>query len=117
MPHEFLLDYLYPLELRVKKMFGNHSIYIGPKIYLATRKSTKNPLDDGIWIGTKFEHHESLKAQFPSITNLNIYNVKKWLLLPVTAPDFEEVAIEICELIKADDPRIGVLPKPKKKKG
>ena len=116
MPHEFLLDYLYPLELRVKKMFGNHSIYIGPKIYLATRASEKNPLDDGIWIGTSFEHHESLKTQFPSITNLKLYKVKKWLLLPVDAPDFEEVAIEICELIKADDSRIGVLPKPKKKK-
>ena len=36
--------------------------------------------------------------------------------LPANAEDFEEVAIEICELIKAGDPRIGVLPKPKKKK-
>lgn len=115
MPHEFILDYLFPLEPQVKRMFGNHSIYIGPKIYLATRKREKNPLDDGIWIGTSFEHHKSLKTQFPSIINLRIYKIKKWLLLPVTAANFEEVAIEICELIKAGDPRIGVLPKPKKK--
>ena len=115
MPHEFILDYLFPLEPQVKRMFGNHSIYIGPKIYLATRKSEKSPLDDGIWIGTSVEHHASLKAQFPSIINLRIYKIKKWLLLPVTVADFEEVAIKICELIKAGDPRIGVLPKPKKK--
>lgn len=116
MPHEFILDYLYPLEPRIKKMFGNSSLYIGEKIYLATRDSDKNTLDNGIWLGTKIEHHESLMKQFPSLTNLRFYKIKKWLLLPVDAPDFEEVAIEICELIKADDPRVGVIPKAKKKK-
>ncbi len=116
MPHEFILDYLYPLVPRIKKMFGNHSIYIGAKIYLATRESEKNPLDDGIWIGTKIDYHDSLKAQFPSLTNLKLYKIKKWLLLPVDADDFEETAIGICELIKSGDPRIGVVPKPRKKK-
>lgn len=116
MAHEFIVDYLYPLDLRIKKMFGNDSIYIGEKIYLATRHSEKNELDNGIWIGTDIPHHESLKTQFPSIINLRFFKIKKWLLLPSDAADFEEVAIELCELIKADDPRIGVLPKPKKKK-
>ena len=116
MAHDFILDYLYPLVPRIKNMFGNHSIYIGEYIYLATRNSEKNTLDNGIWIGTKLEHHESLKAEFPSITHLRFYKIKKWLLLPVDAADFEEVAIALCELIKAGDPRIGVLPKPKKKK-
>lgn len=116
MPHDFILDYLYPFEPRIKKMFGNHSLYIDEKIYLATRDSEKNPMDNGIWIGTKIEHHESLQQQFPSLTNLRFYKIKKWLLLPVDASDFEEVAISICELIKSSDPRIGVTPKPKRKK-
>ena len=116
MAHKFIIDYLYPLDTRIKNMFGNHSIYIGAKIYLATRHSEKKPLDNGIWIGTKMEHHESLKKQFLSLTHIRTYKIKKWLLLPVEAEDFEEVAIEICELIKSGDPRIGVLPKPKNKK-
>lgn len=116
MPHKFILDYLYPLETRIKNMFGNYSIYLGPKIYLATRQNEKNPLDNGIWIGTKVEYHESLKQEFPSLTSIRSYKIKKWLLLPVDAEDFEEVAISICDLIKSDDPRIGVLPKPKNKK-
>ncbi|MEL6926842.1 MAG: hypothetical protein AAFO94_22570 [Bacteroidota bacterium] len=116
MPYDFILDYLYPLPVRTKKMFGNTSIYIGDKIYLATRKSDKNPLDNGIWIGTALEHHDSLKAQFPSIGHLRIYKIKKWLLLPADAEDFEEVAISLCDLIKQEDPRLGVVPAPRKKK-
>ena len=116
MPHEFILDYLYPLVPRIKKMFGTHSIYIGAKIYLATRESAKKPLDNGIWIATNIEHQDNLKAQFPSLINISVYNIKSWLVLPIEAADFEEVAIEICDLIKADNPRVGVLPKPKKKK-
>ena len=108
MPYDFALDYLYPLQTSVKKMFGNYAIYCQGKIYLATRLNEKNVNDNGIWIGTSFEHQKSLKEQFPSLCSLNTYNIKKWLLLPVTAEDFEETAIQICELIKSGDERIGV---------
>lgn len=109
MPHEFILDYLYPLEVFTKKMFGNHAIYVENKIVLATRANETKSLDNGIWIGTSEVHHESLKSEFPSLTNLKLYNIKKWLLLPVDAEDFEETAIKICDLIKKNDIRIGVL--------
>lgn len=115
MPFEFILDHLYPLEPFIRKMFGTHSLYIEEKIYLAARQRDKNPEDNGLWIGTEFQHHESLKSQFPSITYLQTIPLKKWLLLPESAEDFEETAIQICELIKSGDPRIGVLPKGKKK--
>ena len=110
MPHNFILDNLYPLEANVIKMFGNYAVYVGEKIYLAIRNHQRNPIDNGIWIGTDLDYHDSLKAQFPSLTNLQLYKIKKWLLLPVEAEDFEQAAIEICELIKQGDPRIGVLP-------
>lgn len=116
MPFEFILDHLYPLEAFIRKMFGTHSIYIEDKIYLAARQAEKNPEDNGLWIGTEMQHHESLMKQFPSISYLNSIPMKKWLLLPESADDFEESAIQICELIKAGDPRVGVLPKKKKKK-
>ena len=53
-------------------------------------------------------YHDSLKKQFPSLTHIKLYKIKKWLMLSVDADDFEEVAIEICELIKKGDERIGV---------
>ncbi len=107
MPHDFILDYLYPLPVRIKKMFGNHAVYVGEKIVLATRDNTNKPIDNGVWIATKTEYHESLKSQFPSIINLRLYNIRKWLLLPSDCEDFEQVVIGICELIQANDPRIG----------
>lgn len=114
-PHEFILDYLYPLPIRTKKMFGNVSIYCGDKILLATRHRTDNPLDNGIWIGTKVEHHEALKAIIPELRNLQIYKIKTWLLLAEDEENFEERALQIVDLIKADSPLIGNIPKPRKK--
>ncbi len=108
MPYDFILDYLYPLPVRTKKMFGNYAIYVEDKIVLANRNNRSKPIDNGIWIATSENHHDSLKSQFKSIKNLTLYNIKKWLLLPEEAEDFEEVAIEICELIKSKDARIGV---------
>jgi hypothetical protein len=37
--------------------------------------------------------------------------VTGWQVLPVDAPDFEESALRACELIAAEDPRIGKIPK------
>jgi len=87
----------------------SYAIYVEDKIVLATRDNDKKPIDNGIWIGTSEIHHESLKTEFPCLTNLQLYNIKKWLLLPVDAEDFEETAIKICELIKKNDLRIGVI--------
>jgi len=108
MQYKFILEYLQPLQPDTKVLFGNQAIYIGDKIHLTIRESTTDPKDNGVWIGTSLEHHESLKSQFPSLTHLQAINVKKWLLLPACADNFESVAIEICDLIKKNDPRIGV---------
>lgn len=116
MPFEFILDLLYPLEPTIKKMFGVSAIYIEEKMYFALRQKEEDTLDNGIWVATDLEHHESIKAQFPSLTHLNNVPIKKWLLLHEDHDDFETVATELCELIKKGDSRVGTLPKPKKKK-
>jgi len=116
MPYEFIFDLLYPLEPTIKKMFGVSALYIDEKIYFALRKKEDNTADNGIWIGTEIEHHESLKKDFPVLTHLHNIPIKKWLLLHEDEDNFEEVTTQICELIKKGDPRIGVLPKPKKKR-
>ncbi len=115
-PHEFVLDMLYPLPFRTKKMFGNIAIYVGGKIVLATRQKEENPIDNGIWIGTKREHHSVLKELFPSLRNLETYKIKTWLLLPEEAEDFEETTLKITELIKENNNLIGNIPPPRKSK-
>jgi hypothetical protein len=110
-PFDFILDYLYPYEPAIKKIFGQHVLYSEDKIILALRKNNKNSIDNGLWIATDFEHHISLENQFKSLRKLTLYNIKKWLLLPDDAEDFEKTAIQICELVKKGDIRIGVISK------
>lgn len=115
-----MLDYLYPLEVNVKSMFGCHAVYVGRKIMLITRKKPVHEDSNGIWIATSHEYHESLKKEFPSLESVHVLNDGKgetgWRLLHESADDFEASAIRLCELIKAGDERIGRMPKPKKKK-
>ncbi|WP_188375337.1 hypothetical protein [Winogradskyella haliclonae] len=115
-PHDFILDLLYPLPIRTKKMFGNVAMYCGDKIVLATRQKEENPVDNGIWIGTKIEHHNALKKLIPELRHLETYKIKKWLLLHEDEPNFETRAQQIAELIKENSDLIGNIPKPRKKK-
>ncbi|MBW1296709.1 hypothetical protein [Aquimarina litoralis] len=115
-PHEFILDLLCPLPIRTKKMFGNLAIYYGDKIVLATRQKEENKIDNGIWIGTKIEHHDALKNLVPELRHLETYKIKKWLLLHEDESNFEERAQQIVQLIKEHSELIGIIPKPRKKK-
>lgn len=108
MSFEFILDHLYPLPVRTKKMFGTEAIYVHEHMVLAVRDRSDKIEDNGIWIGTKKEHHPSLLQAFSSLRYLTHIPLKKWLLLPSDADDFEEVALEICRLIRRGDERIGI---------
>jgi hypothetical protein len=117
MPFQFVLEELDKLNPTVKPMFGCHAIYIGPKIVIIVRKKEDGDVDNGVWIATTEEHHASLKSIFPSLRNITIFGEKKssWQILPEDSPDFEESAFRACELILKGDPKIGKIPKPKKK--
>jgi hypothetical protein len=41
--------------------------------------------------------------------------VTGWQVLPADAADFEEAALLACELIHSRDPRIGKVPKPRRR--
>ena len=115
-PHEFILEFLYPLSIRTKKMFGNVAIYYGDKIVLATRQKEDNPIDNGIWVSTKMEYHPELKKLIPELRPLETYKIKNWLLLHEDIPNFEERAQQLAQLIKTHSEFIGTIPKPKKRK-
>lgn len=115
-PFEFVLDYLAPLEVTIKPMFGLYAIYVNEKIVLVLRERKDHADTNGVWVATNKEHHESLKNDLPSLRPFSIYSkaVKEteWQLLPADADDFEGSVIKVCELIKHGDQRIGSIPAP-----
>jgi hypothetical protein len=117
-PFEFVLDALSPLEPRTNPMFGCLAIYVGPKIVMILRDKGGADPDNGVWLATTAEHHESLRAEFPYMRSIAVFGnaVTGWQVLPAEAPDFEESALRACELVIARDPRIGKVPKSKKRK-
>ena len=93
-------------------MFGCLAVYVGEKIVLILREKPGQSLDNGVWLATTREHHESLRGEFPSMRSIQVLGKKVtgWQVLPADAPDFEEAAMRACELIIARDPRIGKVP-------
>ena len=115
-PHAFVLDALAPLAFRTRPMFGCIAVYVGEKIVFALRDKPGAPADNGVWLATTIEHHDSLRNEFPNMRSIQVLgkDVTGWQLLPADAPDFEESALHACELIAQHDPRIGKVPRPKR---
>jgi hypothetical protein len=118
MPFAFVLDYLYTREPIVRPMFGSFAVYIQDKLVLVLRKRTTHPRDNGVWLATSHEHHESLHSIFPYLRPVFLLGNKPsaWRNIPDDAPDFEEAVIMACELIGQNDPRIGVFPRKRSRK-
>ena len=112
-PHEFVLEALAEVSPRTNPMFGCLAVYVGEKIVLILRDRPKYPRDNGVWIATTMEHHESLRREFPNMRSVGLLGKKitGWQVLPADATDFEESALRACELIVAKDSRIGKVPK------
>jgi hypothetical protein len=68
----------------------------------------------GVLVCTYHEHQESLRAEFPALQQHPV--LKKWLYLPEALDSFEREARRLVQLVRARDPRIGILPSPRKKK-
>jgi hypothetical protein len=112
-PHEFVLDALSPLSPLTRPMFGCLAVYVEEKIMLILRDNPRSPGDNGVWIATTKEHHESLRGELPLMRSIRVLSkaTTGWQVLPADAPDFEDAARRACELILAGDERIGKIPK------
>ena len=117
-PHEFVLEALADLSPRTNPMFGCLAVYVADKIALILRDRSSNTADNGVWLATTEEHHESLRHEFPNMRSIRLVGKKitGWQVLPADAPDFEESALRACELILNSDCRIGKVPKAKRRK-
>jgi hypothetical protein len=111
-PHEFVLDAIAPLSPTTRPMFGCLAIYVKDKIVLILRDKRDQTADNGVWLATTEEHHQSLRQEFPNMRSIKVLRKKVtgWQVLPADAKDFEEAAQRACELVLAGDPRIGKVP-------
>src|SRR5260221_7420673 len=112
-PHAFVLEALAEAEPRTNPMFGCLAVYVGEKIVLILRDRPKYPKDNGVWVATTLEHHESLRREFPNMRLIGLFGKKTtgWQVLAADAADFEAAALRAGELVVAKDPRIGKGPK------
>jgi hypothetical protein len=113
LPHEFVLDEIASLSPVTRPMFGCLAVYVEDKIVLILRDKRESRADNGIWLATTPEHHESLRREFPRMRSIRVFGKKptQWQVLAADDPDFEEAARRACKLVLARDPRIGRIPK------
>jgi hypothetical protein len=111
-PHEFVLEALSSLSPWTRSMFGCLAVYVREKIVLILRDKPSQLADNGVWLATTIEHHESLRREFPLMRSIRVLgkSVTAWQILPADAENFEEAALRACELVVAGDTRIGKVP-------
>jgi hypothetical protein len=115
-PHAFVLDAIATLSPVTRPMFGCLAVYVDHegqnRIVLILRDRPTNTSDNGVWLATTKEHHDSLRREFPNMRSIKVFGEKVtgWQVLPTDSEDFEEAALRACELILAKDPRIGKVP-------
>jgi len=111
-PHQFVLDVIAALSPTTRSMFGCLAVCVADKIVLILRDKRDETADNGVWLATTKDHHDSLRRDFPNMRSIQVLGkgVTGWQVLPVDAPDFEEAALRACELILTADPRIGKVP-------
>jgi hypothetical protein len=99
-------------------MFGCLAVYVKEKIVFILRDKRIDTPDDGVWLATTPEHHESLRQEFPNMRSILLFGkeVTDWQVLRSDAPDFEESVLRACALVLAGDVRIGKIPKSRRTK-
>jgi hypothetical protein len=117
-PFDFVLNELERLSPYTKPMFGCTSVYVGEKIVFILRKKGTPAEDDGVWLATTAEHHQSLQKDFPSMRSIVVFGPGPtgWQVLPEDSEDFEESVLKACQMVLDGDSRIGKIPKSRWKK-
>ncbi|HEY2513576.1 MAG TPA: hypothetical protein VGI39_22060, partial [Polyangiaceae bacterium] len=94
-PFAWVLDELAPLDPWTRPMFGCLAVYTGDRIVLILRDKASPVADDGVWVATTREHHESLRRDLPSLRSITVLALPAtgretgWQILPAEADGFE----------------------------
>lgn len=96
----------------LKAWFGGRTLMLNGRHQLFL--TTQGEPWQGVLVCTFHEHQASLRAEIPALVPHPI--LKKWLYLPESHEEFERMAKRLVKMVRAKDPRLGVLPSPRKKK-
>jgi len=94
----------------LRSMFGAKAVYLHGKIMLCFMARDEDPWR-GVLICTDRERHCALLADFPEAKPHPV--LPKWLYLPDSFDAFDRQAERLVRLVARQDPRIGVIPKPR----
>ncbi len=94
----------------LRSMFGTRAAYVGGNLVLCF--SAKTEPWRGVLVCTERAHHASLTRDLPELTPHPI--LPKWLYLPESVAGFERTAAQLVQLAARRDPRIGIIPKPRR---
>lgn len=94
----------------LRAMFGTRTAYVGGKLMLCF--AAKSEPWRGVLVCMEREHHASLLQAFPDLSPHPI--LPKWLYLPEAAAGFERTASALVQRVRRGDPRIGVIPQPRR---
>ena len=75
-PHEFVLDAIASLSPETRSMFGCLAVYVQDKIVLILRDKRDGTADNGVWLATTEEHHQSLRREFPNMRSIQVLGKK-----------------------------------------
>jgi hypothetical protein len=86
-PHAFVLEAISRISPYTRPMFGCLAVYVKDKIVLILRDKPTNTADNGVWLATTQEHHQSLRREFPNMRSIQVLGkpVTGWQVLPVDA--------------------------------
>ncbi len=103
-----------PLEADVtfvlRSMFGAKAVYLDGKLMLCFCHG-EEPWH-GVLVCTDRTQHATLRADLPELAPHPV--LPKWLYLSGNGADFDRRAVRVVELARRRDPRLGVMPQPRR---
>jgi hypothetical protein len=95
-----------------KRMFGSDAAYVDGLLCLIAADRDK-PWN-GLLVCTSQDRHAALIEELPALRPHPVLG--KWLYVPQDDPAFETVVEQVTALVLERDPRIGVEPKPRRRR-
>jgi hypothetical protein len=82
-PHEFVLEAIGSALPITRPMFGCLAVYIADKTVFILCDKHDSPGDNGVWLATTKEHHDSSGREFPRMRSIRVFgkDVTGWQVM------------------------------------
>jgi hypothetical protein len=101
-------------------MFSGFAVYVGDRIVCMLRDHPMSQRDNGVWLVLAEgidPASKDLRRDFPSLRSIELLGGKigHWLLIPSDSQRFESEAGHACDLLIRRDPRLGRVPRSRRR--